>query len=128
MKTQFEIKTVIAAKPSEIYGAWLNSEKHAAMTGGDAQCSDKEGGEFTAWDGYISGSNTRLTSNKEIIQKWRTSEFKDTDEDSDLIIQLAEHTDGTELTLIHKNIPEGESDYEKGWEEHYFEPMIAYFK
>ena len=35
---------------------------------------------------------------------------------------------GTKLTLVHENIPEGQSDaYEQGWHEHYFAPMKAYF-
>jgi hypothetical protein len=32
------------------------------------------------------------------------------------------------LTLIHNNIPKGQSDYEQGWINHYFEPMKTYFK
>ncbi|GAB5409367.1 MAG: hypothetical protein BalsKO_17320 [Balneolaceae bacterium] len=98
------------------------------MTGGEASCTDYVGGTFTAWDGYISGTNISLIENKEIKQSWRTTEFTDSDDDSELIIRLKNIDEGCELTLIHSNIPEGQSDYKKGWIEYYFNPMKEYFK
>ena len=53
---------------------------------------------------------------------------KENDEDSKLIIELKKVKEGTQLTLIQTNIPEGQTQYKEGWEEHYFEPMNAYFK
>ena len=42
---------------------------------------------------------------------------------------LIEETDaGSHLTLVHTNIPEGQAkQYEQGWREYYFKPMLAYF-
>ncbi|WP_297704479.1 SRPBCC domain-containing protein [uncultured Eudoraea sp.] len=128
MKESFELRHNFKAKPSEIYDAWLDSIQHSEMTGGPAKCSNIIGGKFTAWDGYIEGKNIELKPNKEIIQSWRTSEFGDNDKDSKLIIQLKESENGTELILNHSNIPEGQTQYKKGWLEHYFIPMENYFK
>ncbi len=127
MKTQFEIMRTIPATPKEIYEAWLSSEGHTNMTGGAATCNSDEGTAFTAWGGYISGTNVRLTPEKEIVQTWRTSEFGEDDPDSELIVRLAPVEGGTEVQLIHNNIPEGQPDYEQGWLDHYFTPMEAYF-
>jgi activator of HSP90 ATPase len=98
------------------------------MTGGEANCSNVINGVFLAWDGYISGTNKSLIPNKEIVQSWRTTEFLESDNDSELIIQISKTEEGSLLTLIHNNIPEGQSDYEKGWIEHYFNPMKQYFQ
>lgn len=98
------------------------------MTGGEAQCSDIVGGRFSAWDGYISGTNESLTPNQEIVQRWRTIEFADTDPSSLLTIRLTPYALGCQLILIHTEIPENQPDYEQGWREHYFEPMASYFK
>jgi len=49
-------------------------------------------------------------------------------EDSKIIIRLKESENGTELILNHSNIPEGQTQYKKGWLEHYFTPMENYFK
>jgi hypothetical protein len=74
------------------------------------------------------GKNLDLVPNKTIIQSWRTSEFDINDEDSYLHIQLNSVGIGTEIKLSHSNIPNGYSDYETGWTEHYFSPMKSYFK
>lgn len=128
MKNNFEVKKVFSASVSEIYNGWLNSETHSKMTGGEAKTSTKEGELFTAWDDYISGANIKLIADTEIIQSWRTSEFKDEDADSEIQITFKPTSEGTELTLKHTEIPEGQPDYKQGWVAHYFEPMSVYFK
>ena len=128
MKGSFELKEIFNVKPSIIYNAWLYSEEHSKMTGGEASCGDKIGDKFSAWDGYIQGRNLKLISNQEIVQSWRTSEFTDNDEDSKLIIRFKEIESGTALTLIHSNIPEGQTQYKQGWIDHYFIPMKQYFE
>jgi activator of HSP90 ATPase len=127
MKESSRLKEIFKVKPEVIYNAWLNSETHTKMTGGEAVCEPKQGSKFSAWDGYIFGKNIELVKNQKIVQSWRTTEFNEADEDSILEIRLNELESGTELTLIHTNIPEGETQYEKGWVEHYFEPMKAFF-
>ena len=124
---EIEIKETFDVLPEAIYQAWLDSKKHSNMTGGDASCSNQEGASFTAWDGYITGTNVELIENKKIVQSWRTSEFLKTDEDSLLTIELKKISDGTELTLTHKNIPKGQTQYKQGWIDHYFTPMKEYF-
>jgi activator of HSP90 ATPase len=127
MRESIELQEIFHTSPAELYESWLDSVKHADMTGGPAECSNRIGGSFTAWDGYIEGTNIALSPNEEIVQSWRTSEFSDKDEDSELTLQFEETENGTLLTLIHTNIPEGQKQYEKGWIEHYFEPMKKYF-
>jgi activator of HSP90 ATPase len=128
MKTSFELKATFPVSPEELYNAWLDGKQHSKMTGGDANGSAIEGGKFTAWEGYIWGMNKTLTPHSEIVQSWRTSEFKETDEDSLLILHFKEVPGGCELTLAHSSIPEGQPNYEQGWQEHYITPMQEYFK
>lgn len=127
MKVAFELRHHFNVNPAQIYAAWLDSAQHSRMTGGQAECSHEIGGSFTAWDGYIEGKNVALKSNQEIVQSWRTSEFGEKDEDSIVALHFNTHENGTELVLNHKNIPEGQMQYKKGWLEHYFIPMENYF-
>ena len=113
---------------TKLYNAWLNSKEHAKMTGGDAEVSDIEGGDFSIWDGYITENNVSLVVNSEIIQTWRSTEFKDSDADSELVIRFKDNQKGCESTLIHSGIPDGQPDYEQGWEDHYLAPMREYFE
>lgn len=127
MKSKFELVEIINSTPELLFSAWLNSEKHSEMTGGAAVCTSEVGAEFTAWDGYISGTNLELVENQLIVQSWRTSEFSDNDEDSILKIEFKSVEKGTEIKLSHSNIPEGNASYKEGWIEHYFNPMNNYF-
>ena len=125
---EFILKTIFNASPEAIYKAYLNSERHSAMTGGEAMITDTLGEPFTAWDGYIEGVNLALEPNRRILQSWRTSQFLPAEEDSQVEILLKETEDGTELILIHSKLPESGEHYKQGWEDHYFIPMREYFK
>ncbi len=116
--------------PDELWEMWLDGEAHAAMTGAGAEGSAEVGAKFTAWDGYIEGTNLELESPTRIVQAWRTSQFADDDPDSRLELTFLEAEDGgTLLKLHHSNIPAGQGeDYLQGWNDHYFEPMQAYFE
>ncbi|PCI35361.1 MAG: hypothetical protein COB60_03510 [Flavobacteriaceae bacterium] len=124
---EFTLTTVLQASPKEIYAAWLNSDAHTKMTGGQATASHKIGGAFTAWDGYIWGANLELIPTIKIVQSWRTNEFEEAAEDAVITVVFKEENGATLLTLVHTNVPEDGDKYKKGWVVHYFEPMAAYF-
>ena len=116
------------AKAEKIYKAWLSTEGHAAITGSPAKVDGSVDGDFSAWDGYISGMFLELEPNRRILQAWRTAEFPSEAEDSIVEILLEEEHNKTKLTLKHTNIPKGQTDnYKTGWEDFYFKPMRKYF-
>jgi activator of HSP90 ATPase len=124
----FTVSAIIPAPAERIYEAWLSSEGHSRMTGGQAEVQAGIGGAFKAWDGYIWGKTLELEQNRRIVQAWRTSEFPEDSPDSRVEILLEERADGTKITLTHTNIPPGQAeDYKQGWEDFYFTPMRAYF-
>jgi uncharacterized protein YndB with AHSA1/START domain len=128
MPYSYTVTSVIPATPEEIYEAWLDSHSHTEMTGGEASMSDQVGAEVSAWDGYISGRNLELVPGKRIVQSWRTNRFTDDHQDSIVTVTFAEADDGTQLTLVHSNVPDDQRSYEEGgWESNYFEPMRVYF-
>lgn len=127
MKNEFTLTATFPVTPEKIYKAWLSTKGHTEMTGSPAKVDGRVGGDFTAWDSYIWGTFLELETNKRILQNWRTSEFPEDAEDSQVEILLEESKDGTKLTLIHKNIPEGQDSYKQGWEDFYFKPMKEHF-
>ncbi|MFK8036962.1 MAG: SRPBCC domain-containing protein [Crocinitomicaceae bacterium] len=124
---EFTLKTTIKASAKDIYVAWMSSDGHTKMTGGEAEISDEIEADFTAWDGYIEGKNIALEPYKRIVQSWRTHDFEDSDENSQIEILLNEMDNGTELTLIHTGLSESGGHYKKGWDDSYFKPMKDYF-
>ncbi len=129
MINSFCISKTLNSTPEIVFDAWLDSVKHSEFTGGKAVIDPIEGGKFTAWDGYISGKILLIEENKRLIQRWRTSDFAESDSDSILQITFEPYEKGTRITIYHSNIPEGqEENYKDGWADYYFEPMQEYFK
>jgi len=98
---EFTLKSSFRASAKELYESWLDSAKHTQMTGGTAECSENIGESFSAWDGYIWGENIELEPFSRIVQSWRTSQFDEDEQDSQIEIILKELDGQTELTLIH---------------------------
>jgi uncharacterized protein YndB with AHSA1/START domain len=118
----------VPAKPAAVYEAWIDGEGHAAMTGARASSEAREGGRFSAWDDYIEGTHLELRAPSRIVQAWRTSEFLPRSRDSKLIVVLEAEESGTRVTIVHTDIPPGQgAQYERGWKDHYLEPMRSYF-
>jgi activator of HSP90 ATPase len=128
MLEKIKVSTTLLASPERIYKAWLNSKEHGLFTGSEALASSKVGKRFMAWDGYIKGKNLFLEPNKRIIQSWRSTDFPERSSDSKIEIIFEKVKTGTKVTLIHSEIPEGQSEgYKKGWKDFYFKPMKKFF-
>ncbi len=128
MAVEFEVSDWIPATPQAVYAAWLNSDKHGRMTGSPARVSHEVGGDFEAWDGYIQGKNLELEPPTRIVQRWRTTEFAQSDPDSRLEILLVPEGKGTRVTIRHSELPEHGLQYRQGWIDAYFNPMKEYFE
>jgi activator of HSP90 ATPase len=124
---QFTLTATFETTPETLFRLWLSSEGHSKMTGAEAEASDKVGASFTAWDGYISGRNVAIEPYTRIVQSWRAAEFEDEHEDSEVEILFEPKNGKTQLTLIHRNLPDtfGEQ-YKKGWEDYYFTPIAKF--
>ena len=124
----FRVSTVLPVSPERLYAAWLSSDEHTAFSGSGAAVDPVVGGRHTAWDGYIQGEILELEPGRRIVQSWRADDFPEDSLDSRLEVLIEPHTDGTELTIVHSEIPEGQgARFEAGWREYYFAPMAAYF-
>jgi uncharacterized protein YndB with AHSA1/START domain len=128
MTYDFDVSAVIPATPPQVYAAWLSSSGHAAMTGAGAAVDGTVGGDFEAWDGYITGSTLELDPGRRIVQSWRTSEFPADAADSTIEVTLEPAGAGTLVTIHHSGVPRDQCSYEEGgWQENYFDPMAEYF-
>lgn len=125
MPEYISLTQLIPTTPQRLYEAWLSSDEHSKMTGAAV---NYEGSQFTAWDDYIVGKTIETKPYERIVQSWRTNEFPDGAEDSELVISLSATDGGTLLTLEQSNLPEGQSEgYADGWRRFYFGPMAEYF-
>jgi activator of HSP90 ATPase len=126
--TTIRQKTFVPATPDEVYDAFMDAKKHSAFTGSKATSDPKVGGEFTAWDGYISGKNIELERGKKIVQEWSTTDWPDASPPSKLELAFKKTKGGTEILMIHSNVPpEQADDLAEGWVEFYWKPLEEYF-
>lgn len=120
---------LIPGEPIEVYEALVDAKKHTEFTGSKATSNSKVGGRFTAWDGYISGKNLKLEKGKRIVQEWKTTEWPAGSESSIVEFTFKKAKNGTELTMVHSNVPAEQADsYRQGWIDSYWEPLKQYFK
>lgn len=129
MPNSLKLSETFPVSAQLLYDAWIDADSHSEFTGSDAECDPKVGGKYSAWDGYIFGKNLKLEPYKRIVQSWRTTEFAETDKDSQIEILFEPVSDEEcRFTLIHTNIPKGETEkYKQGWIDYYLEPMKEYF-
>ena len=116
------------ATPREVYDAYLDSRRHARITGMPARMSKREGGWFSAGGDYITGYNVELVPGKRIVQAWRGSDWKK-GEYSILRLEIKAKGKGSKLIVDHLAIPDDQREgVDHGWYEFYWDPMKEYFK
>lgn len=121
-----EQRVVFDASSHEVYEMLMDSQKHTEFTGAPAEISREEGGEFSAYGGYVKGKNVQLIPDKKIVQKWRDTNWPE-GHYSTVTFELNE-LEGrkTELILTQTDVPaEHEDAISRGWHEHYWEKMKA---
>ncbi|MBI4163662.1 MAG: SRPBCC domain-containing protein [Candidatus Aenigmarchaeota archaeon] len=124
MKTKAIKQTVtFKTSPGKVYQALMNSKLHSKFTGSKAKMSNKVGGKFSAYDGYIEGVNLELVKYKKIVQKWRGGDWP-RDHYSVVTFSLKQIKSGTKLTFTQIGVPQEHAKaISDGWHEHYWEPM-----
>ena len=120
---------IVDATPEEVYDAYVDPKKHGEFTGSKATGTQKVGGRFTAWDGYISGKWLELEKGKKIVHEWTTTEWPEGYPPSLVELRLGKSGKKTKLAMIHSKAPaEQAEEYAQGWKDFYWEPMKSHFK
>ncbi|MFO0702807.1 MAG: SRPBCC domain-containing protein [Candidatus Andersenbacteria bacterium] len=119
----------IKASPEQVYETLMDSAKHTELTGSKAVMSPDVGGEFTAYDGYITGKNVELVKGEKIVQEWRGDETDwPTEQMSKVTYQLKAVDGGTQLDFSQEGIPDTQYDaIAKGWDDFYWQPLTKKF-
>ena len=119
---------IIPASPKEVYDAYVDPKKHAKFTGSGATGKPAVGGKMTAWDGYIFGKYLELEDGKRVVQEWTTTDWVEGYPASKLELTFKEVPEGTEITMVHSNVPKEKADeIADGWIEFYWNPLKEYF-
>ncbi len=84
MPETLKVFSIFPVPSKKMYEVWLDSKEHSAFTNSEAIIDPCVGGEFSAWEGFITGKTISLEPFTRIIQSWRTTDFEEADPDSRL--------------------------------------------
>ncbi len=115
------------ATARDLYDLYMDEKKHSMATAAPAKISQKEGGRYSAHDGYITGKNLQLVKDKLIVQTWRAQDWADSDLDSTFILSMEQKEKDTVLQVVHAHVPDRQvKDIDKGWRTFYWGPWKKY--
>jgi hypothetical protein len=116
--------------PERIYGVYVDAGEHARATGQPAVIDAREGGAFSAYDGYLTGTFIRLIPGRLVVQFWRSRHFRDSDPDAILSIAFRTNEyEKAEAELLLTNVPDDVTRHDNSsWNQFYWEPFRDYFR
>jgi len=129
MAVTIKQKVKFSLPPNKLYRFYMDSKLHSELIGSKVVVSSEIGSNFSAFNGDLKGKMLYIKSNKIIAQTWRGHSWGKDQLDSILILVFNEAESGTELEMIHANVPEEEAEgIKKGWSEYYWTPWRNYIR
>ncbi len=120
-------KVVIPASPKEVYEAYVDPKKLSEVTGSKATGKPIVGGKYTAYDDSIFGKYVELEDGKRVVQEWSNNDYGYGPTRLELCFNKV--PEGTELVMVHSEVPEEYADdTAEGWLEYFWNPLKEYFK
>lgn len=117
---------IITATPELIYTALTTEITVRLWTGDTVEMNPVVDGEFSLWDGAITGKFLELETPHKIVQEWYFG--NEDDAKSIVTIKLHQHKKGTSFEVNHTNIPdEAYKDIVDGWDNEYVGSLIDFY-
>ncbi|XP_031115634.1 activator of 90 kDa heat shock protein ATPase homolog isoform X1 [Ipomoea triloba] len=122
-------------RSKDLYEILMDENRWKGFTQSNARISREVGGEFSIFDGSVSGTNLELQEGKLIVQKWRFGSWPDGIH-STVRLSFDEPEPGvTMIKLIHTDVPEEDrygnetvvENTEGGWRDLIFHKIRAVF-
>ncbi|MBR9704936.1 hypothetical protein GOV12_05980 [Candidatus Pacearchaeota archaeon] len=114
---------------NDLYNYLINPRKLSKIIGGKVTNTQKVGGKFSAYDGYIFGEIIELDPGKKIVLKWACQDFPDKQFSTVNIIFKGKTPKTCEIDFTHDDVPdELFEDLSLGWNEFYWDPIKDYLQ
>jgi activator of HSP90 ATPase len=108
---------------------YLDPKVHQEITGAPVLIGDERDAPFEAFNGSLTGTTVQVVRPTLIVQSWRSTEFKETDPDSTLILSFTPRGNEGRIDLIHLDVPDQDYDgVNEGWEKYYWVPWRSYLE
>jgi activator of HSP90 ATPase len=119
---------ILPTLPGTLYAMYLDPVQHAAFTGGgEVSIAPRVGAEFSAFGGRIAGRILALTPDRQIVQTWRSFEWRPDEIDSILVLTFQSDAEGAKIDLVQVSPPPHLYEtLQANWPMRYFDPWRAY--
>ncbi len=122
----FKTRVKIKAEPADVYTALTNPFTIELWSGFAAEMSQEPGGEFSMWDGDISGRILELVPGEKVVQEWY---FGEQEQASVVTIKIFADRSNSQVDLLHTNIPlDVYDEICEGWKEYYLGAIIDFLE
>lgn len=124
-----------SCRAKDLFEILMDEKRWKGFTQSNARISKEVGGEFSIFDGSVTGTNVELQEGKLIVQKWRFGSWPDGVQ-SMVRITFEEPGSGvTVVKLTHTDVPEEDrygnatvvENTERGWRDFIFHRIRAVF-
>ncbi|CAI9765691.1 unnamed protein product [Fraxinus pennsylvanica] len=124
-----------SCRARDLYEILMDENRWKGFTQSNARISKEVGGEFSIFDGSVTGTNVELQEGKLIVQKWRFGSWPD-GMVSTVRLTFDEHESGVTIVhLSHTDVPEEDrygnatvvENTERGWRDLIFHKIRAVF-
>lgn len=124
-----------SCRAKDLFEILMDENRWKGFTQSNARISKEVGGEFSIFDGSVTGTNVELQEGKLIVQKWRFGSWPDGIQ-STVRITFEEPQSGvTVVNLTHTDVPEEDrygnatvvENTERGWRDLIFHRIRAVF-
>lgn len=113
--------------PNDLYNALTKAEMLTAFTRNPAKVDATRGGEFNLYGGNVQGKFEELVPEKRICQMWRLKNWP-SGHYSNVVIELEEASNHTQMTLKQTGIPSSEYEAMKvNWNRYYWHSIKQTF-
>ncbi|KAG8087443.1 hypothetical protein GUJ93_ZPchr0010g10414 [Zizania palustris] len=122
-------------RAKDIYEILMDENRWKGFTQSNARISREVGGQFSLFDGSITGVNEELTEGKLIVQKWRFGSWPDGVHSTVRLVFDEPESGVTVIKLNQTNVPEEDrygnstvvDNTERGWREQIFQRIRGVF-
>ncbi|KAI4348795.1 hypothetical protein L6164_009473 [Bauhinia variegata] len=119
----------------DLYEILMDDNRWKGFTQSNARISKEVGGEFSIFDGSVTGTNVELQEGKLIVQKWRFGSWPDGMQSLVKLVFDEPEPGVTVIKLTHTDVPEEDrygnatvvENTERGWRDLIFQRIRAVF-
>src|SRR6185295_20281569 len=104
-KFSFNLKYIVYASPEKVFEALTKSSIINKWSESKGKVSEKIGGEFELFDGWVKGEVLVYKPAKKLSYSWKPAEWDKKAPPSIVVYSFNEHSAGTEIILEHTDFP-----------------------